>query len=83
MNPGGSQQLAQKLTLMDDLRTFFATAILPATLTPRPWMDIVDFAKFVDTNLARLDCESARLRGISVANLTALKNLLNQKHESP
>jgi hypothetical protein len=61
---------------MDDLRLFFANSVLPATLTPRPHLHIIDVQKFVDTQLARLDCESKILQRLAVANLTALKNIL-------
>jgi len=61
---------------MDDLRTFFQSATLPATMTPRPHMHIVDVKKFVETNLARLDSDSARLRRLAEGNLKALKNSL-------
>lgn len=63
---------------MDDLRQYFATATLPSELTPRPHMHIIDVAKFVDTQLERLDSESILIQRMAVANLTALKNLLIQ-----
>lgn len=49
---------------------------IPATLTPRPHMHIVNLDCFVSTQLTRLESESRKLRYLAAANLMALRNTL-------